>query len=156
MLTNFGYILEDQLAGSAHPGHGNELRKNLQWLYEKGFRSILSLTTDQLNEALISEQGMQLRQIALPDMHAPSLEQIEEAVEFLNQAINERKEKALVHCGAGYGRTGTILACYLVSRGMSASEAIDLVRNKRPGSIETDEQEEIVREFAESRGVEEE
>jgi atypical dual specificity phosphatase len=45
------------------------------------------------------------------------------------------------------GRTGTFLACYLVSKGYSASNAIEKVRIKRPGSIETIEQQEVVLEF---------
>jgi len=41
-----------------------------------------------------------------------------------------------VHCGAGLGRTGTVLACYLISRGLCAEHAIDRVRDARPGAIE--------------------
>jgi atypical dual specificity phosphatase len=51
------------------------------------------------------------------------------------------------------GRTGTILAAWLVSRGQGAGEAIALVRSLRPGSIETRAQEESVRRFAELMGV---
>ena len=47
----------------------------------------------------------------------------------------------------GYGRTGTILAAYLISEGMTANEAINKVRGKRPGAIETYEQENILFEF---------
>ena len=50
-----------------------------------------------------------------------------------------------VHCFHGRGRTGTILACYLVkSRGMKAKDAITYVRRKRPLSVETKEQVETV------------
>ena len=50
----------------------------------------------------------------------------------------------LVHCGAGHGRTGTMLACALVSRGRRAVEAIGELRDLDPGYIETPEQEALV------------
>jgi atypical dual specificity phosphatase len=49
-----------------------------------------------------------------------------------------------VHCHAGLGRTGTILASYFVAQGLGAPEAIAKIRYLRPGSIETDAQEEAV------------
>ncbi|MFC1847184.1 dual specificity protein phosphatase family protein [Chloroflexota bacterium] len=53
-----------------------------------------------------------------------------------------------VSCGAGLGRTGTILACYLVSRGYDADAAINEIRKNRPGSIETQEQEDAIKAYA--------
>ncbi len=52
-----------------------------------------------------------------------------------------------VHCIAGLGRTGTILACYLVGQGISAEEAITTIRKWRPGSIEISEQEAVIYEY---------
>ena len=46
------------------------------------------------------------------------------------------------------GRTGTVLAAYFVTQGMTARAAIERVRQLRPNSVETDEQEEAVAEFA--------
>jgi atypical dual specificity phosphatase len=46
------------------------------------------------------------------------------------------------------GRTGVVLACYLVAKGQTPQNAIARVRRLRPGSIETDEQEQSVIEFA--------
>ena len=71
------------------------------------------------------------------------MEQIEDFIAFAGRMRNEGK-KIVVHCGAGIGRTGTMLACYLVSKGYTAEESIAEVRWKRPGSIETNEQVEIV------------
>ena len=56
-----------------------------------------------------------------------------------------------VHCLAGRGRTGTVLAAYFVHRGLSAREAIQKVRDLRPGSIEVPEQEDAIRAFERSR-----
>ncbi|NXG55965.1 DUS23 phosphatase, partial [Hemiprocne comata] len=48
----------------------------------------------------------------------------------------------------GHGRTGTMLACYLVkAEKMSAGDAIREIRQLRPGSIETREQEDAVIQF---------
>ena len=48
----------------------------------------------------------------------------------------------MVHCAAGMGRAGTILACYLVKyEKYSAHEAIKKVRKERPGSIQSEVQE---------------
>ena len=56
-----------------------------------------------------------------------------------------------VHCAMGCGRTGTILACYLVAReGYSADDAIIETRKRRRGSIETRRQEQAVRDYERS------
>ena len=60
-----------------------------------------------------------------------------------------------VHCGAGLGRTGVVLAAYLVATGMTAANAIARVRRLRPHSIETDEQAEAVEWYARRQRKEE-
>jgi hypothetical protein len=48
-------------------------------------------------------------------------------------------EAAAVHCGGGLGRTGTVLACYLleIDEGLGPEEAVRRVRALRPGSVQT-------------------
>jgi atypical dual specificity phosphatase len=70
-------------------------------------------------------------------------------------AIERAREQQMgvaVHCAAGLGRTGVIVACYLITLGRTADEAIDEIRNLRPGSIETAEQVEAIGLFARGRG----
>ena len=56
-----------------------------------------------------------------------------------------RGDRVLVHCAAGLGRTGMLVAKLLVLHGVSAEEAITQVRSARPGTIETEAQADWVR-----------
>uniref|UniRef100_A0A914IDW8 Uncharacterized protein n=1 Tax=Globodera rostochiensis TaxID=31243 RepID=A0A914IDW8_GLORO len=56
--------------------------------------------------------------------------------------------RTAVHCHAGLGRTGTLIACFFVwSKGMSSSNAIEVVRRARPNSIQSIDQINVVEEF---------
>ena len=79
-------------------------------------------------------------------MTPPSYEQI---LRFVNY-IDERMEYGgiVVHCTAGIGRTGTMLAGYLVWQGTAPELAIEEMRRRRAGSIETPEQEAAIHRFS--------
>ncbi len=72
--------------------------------------------------------------------------QVKQAVAMISSCL-DRHMPVAVHCMAGLGRTGTILACYLVGMEMPANNAIIAIREWRPGSIETLEQEAVVYEY---------
>lgn len=51
-----------------------------------------------------------------------------------------RGERIVIHCRGGLGRTGLVAARLLIESGTPAEEAIQQVRDRRPGAIETWEQ----------------
>lgn len=144
MIRNFSWLIEGEIAGMAKPASSVY---DFEFLKGEGFEAIVSLTESSLSEVLIEKFGFSVKHIPVRDFEAPTLEQIEDFVVFAENARSEGK-KLVVHCDAGIGRTGTILACYLVSKGYNAADAIEEVRTKRPGSLETIEQEEVVLKFA--------
>jgi atypical dual specificity phosphatase len=54
----------------------------------------------------------------------------------------------LVHCAAGKGRTGTVLAAYFIKNdGLTPMEAVKKLRGMRPGSIQSERQEMAINTF---------
>jgi atypical dual specificity phosphatase len=82
------------------------------------------------------------------DMGVPSFDDLKSSVDYVHERI-QNEEPVMVHCLAGLGRTGTILACYLIKyEKMSAEDAIQHVRQKRHGSIQSPIQEEMIFQYA--------
>jgi atypical dual specificity phosphatase len=144
---NFSFVLEGRLAGSGHPGSGTELAGHLAALRDLGIEAVLSLTGHPLESSLLREFEMASLHLPIEDFTAPTPEQVDLAVGFIEGQIR-RSRGVVVHCQAGIGRTGAILACYLASQGLSGPEAIARVRRARPGSLEVPSQEQAVIEFA--------
>ncbi|XP_056454794.1 protein tyrosine phosphatase domain-containing protein 1 [Gadus chalcogrammus] len=83
----------------------------------------------------------------MPDFGVSSLVGIIDGVKVLAFAVKEGR--VAVHCHAGLGRTGVLIACYLVYiLRISPSEAVHYVRIKRPRSIQTRAQIQHVFDFA--------
>jgi atypical dual specificity phosphatase len=143
----FTWIEKPLLAAMARP----EDAEDLAWLRGQGVEVLLSLTEDPPRRDWVNDAGLLLVHVPVVDMEAPTQEQLDLCVSTIQKA-HERGMGVAVHCGAGLGRTGVVLACYLVTKDFSAKNAIARVRRLRPGSVETDEQAEAVAEFARRQG----
>lgn len=144
--ARFGWILSNRLAGSARPGREAPLAEDLAFLKTKGVTVIVSLLETPLNLQEYRTAGFETHHFPVEDFQAPSAEQIAEACGVIDEAIT-RGQKVLVHCNAGIGRTGTLLACFLVHTGTSPEAALEQVRARRPLSLESREQEQVVRSY---------
>eukprot|EP01105_Mastigella_eilhardi_P021346 TRINITY_DN5165_c0_g1_i1.p1 TRINITY_DN5165_c0_g1~~TRINITY_DN5165_c0_g1_i1.p1 ORF type:complete len:154 (-),score=39.98 TRINITY_DN5165_c0_g1_i1:90-551(-) len=136
---NFSYVLSDQLAGMGMP----TTQAHVAFLVKQGIRNVVSLEPPPV--PLPSE--ITHKRIDVEDFSTPTLEQVQEFVSFVSARL-DAGEKVAVHCFAGVGRTGTMLACFLVYRQhLPADEAIRRLRALRPGSVETTTQAQLVRDY---------
>jgi len=143
-MNGFSWVIEGEIGGMARPG--NDQEGLWRWLAERGVRLVVSLTESPPDRDAMARNNIECLHLPVPDFTAPRLEDIRRFVEHARFHRHEHHAIA-VHCGAGIGRTGTLLACYLVSQGAKPAEAIALVREKRPGSVETTEQELAVKQY---------
>lgn len=136
-MHRFYWIVENVIAGCSRPGAGDaNLDRDLETLRGHGIGALLTLTETALPAAVLDRHGIANLHIPVDDFHAPTTMQMLDAIAFLDQARSAGTPVA-VHCLAGQGRTGTVLAAYLIRGGISAADAIAEVRAVCPGAIES-------------------
>jgi atypical dual specificity phosphatase len=139
----FSWIVADQIGACAYPLHDSDWAT----LREVGIDVLINLHPRAHPPAALQQRQVEQVHIPVTDLTPPTQQQIDQGLQAIEDAL-ARGRRVVVHCGAGMGRTGTLLACYFVKTGLSAEDAIALVRARRPGSIETAEQEQSVQAYA--------
>ncbi len=145
---NFSFVIPGKLAGLAHP---RSIRPDSIWidfLLKNQVHALVNLTEYSYSQEVDSQ--IEFLDYPVPDFGVISLEQMDSIYEKYKSM---EPEKAMaVHCLAGRGRTGMVLACIAARElGMKPLDAIFFIRHLRYGSIETGEQEEFVEEWVYTR-----
>lgn len=147
----FSWIVPFFLAGMSTPRN----ERDVDALADLGINRVLTLTKEEpLPTAWFRYKAVQNVFLPVENYKAPTFKE----VDYFLDAVNEDETVWLVHCGAGKGRAGTFLACYIAMHGFQKPAAassgakpvldggtvIRWLRAIRPGSIETAEQERFV------------
>ncbi|HTL53503.1 MAG TPA: dual specificity protein phosphatase family protein [Planctomycetota bacterium] len=139
---NFAFVLPDRLAGMAHPDRFSRLEDQLDYLQANHISAVLSVCMSGLDKEKLKAHNFIYLHEPIPDFAAPPLARLSQLVNWVDQQIQAGRG-VVVHCGAGFGRTGTILTAYFLTKdpSLSAYQALNQVRKLRPGSVESLEQE---------------
>lgn len=143
--TNFSWVIKDVLAGSGMPMTYSQYI----WLVRHGVKTIVTIREVPLPSEWLTNKAMDYFHLEVEDYGAPSLGNLDATVNFIKKQIDDGKP-VMVHCAAGKGRTGTILAAYFLKNYNLTSElAIKRIRDLRPGSVQSLPQEKAIEMYEE-------
>jgi atypical dual specificity phosphatase len=162
-MQTFYWVVADALAGCSCPGGrpryrdagaltngADALDEDLAWLRAQGVDALLTLTESPLPADALARHGLTALHLPVPDLTAPLPAQLDQALGFIDMQRAQGRRVA-VHCLMGQGRTGTVLAAYLIRAGATPAEALSEIRALCPGAVENPEQERALRAFATQR-----
>jgi len=143
----FLWLKSGRLAGTPRPGIVAELDYDLEALKRVGVTVLMSLTRMPLDCSALARYGIRNIWSPIRDMAAPGMKQAIGLCREIDQSL-ARGEVIAVHCRAGLGRTGTILAAYLIWEGQDALGALESARRINPQWVQSSEQVEFLESFA--------
>ena len=114
-------------------GHAPMSYDELDSIRTQGIHAIVNLCGEFCDlHKIESDQGFEVYYLPTSDDEAPTLQDLEKALDWLDEAIYLGK-KVLVHCRQGIGRTGTFVTAYLLRKGFGMKLARKKVEKTRAG-----------------------
>ena len=103
------------------------------------------------NPSVFSSDDIKIKLSGWKDMSVPSsMNYMLDIVKEMSIVTIDKKGKVIVHCHAGYGRTGIVIVCYLLFISLKDSDTIiQEVRSKRKKCVETKDQIKYCKKFEE-------
>lgn len=128
-FSKLWWILPNQLVGMPQPQVDD-----LSALHNTGVKAIISLLEDEIGLDTYTKNNFKSKWIPIADDSAPTLKQVSDLVEYIDKQLDQNCPVA-IHCKGGKGRTGTMLAAYLISKGTSYEDTMNQINEAKPNAI---------------------
>lgn len=142
------WIVRGRIGGMHKPGLIGDLAGDLEAITALGVDHLVTLTELPLEDAPNVGRPLRIIHFPIDDMAAPEPMSCATILSSLGNAY-DAGANIVFHCRGGLGRTGLMLACFLIAhRDMPGEQAIEHVRKVNPNYIQSDAQLDFVMDFA--------
>ena len=134
-ITNFGKSSFDYSNITDNIIISGEYTQNDVFTIQKlGVKCVIDMRSESLfDQSLFESIGINYFNIPVDNYFAPELDQIDNAIEYINSNISV-DNNILIHCKEGVGRSSLIIIAYLITTGLDLFESMKIVQSNRWGA----------------------
>tara|TARA_B000000460_G_C21386248_1_gene336124 strand:+ start:222 stop:725 length:504 start_codon:yes stop_codon:yes gene_type:complete len=134
-ITNFGKSSFDYSNITDNIIISGEYTQNDVFTIQKlGVKCVIDMRSESIfDQSLFESIGINYFNIPVDNYFAPELDQIDNAIEFINSNISV-DNNILIHCKEGVGRSSLIIIAYLITTGLDLFESMGIVQSNRWGA----------------------
>lgn len=142
----FRWIVPGKVATTPLPGAVIDINHDLAALRVVGVTMLITLTRNDLPQEALHKHGLRNLHLSIYDREPPTIAQLKMLTRRMSDMI-QKGEVLAVHCRAGIGRTGTVIAGWLIKEGLTAEAALQRIRVIDKQYVQTAEQEQFLHDF---------
>ena len=129
------WVIPCKLMAGEHPSmeEGPQALERLESLVRAGIRVVINLTQEGESNLwdlpffeyhdYLAQFGVEVYRMAIRDMSVPEQGLMDEIMALIDRSLDADKP-VYFHCLAGVGRTGTVLGCYLLHKGLASPDHV--------------------------------
>lgn len=139
MLPNFGHALVEykdmRFLIMDRPSKAN-IYQFVEELKKCAVCDVIRVCEPTYNSDLLTKEGINVTDWQFDDGAAPPKDVVQCWLEFLKSRFQESPGSTIaIHCVAGLGRAPVLVALALIENGMKYEDAVDYIRKRRRGAI---------------------
>lgn len=142
----FRWVVPGKIGTAPLPGAVVDIAHDLAALKSVGVTMLITLTRRDLPQEPLQAAGLRNLHLPIYDREAPSISQLRMLAIRMTRLI-QQGEVLAVHCRAGLGRTGTVVAGWLIHEGLTADAALERLRSIDRDYVQSEAQESFLHEL---------